>query len=198
MQDATLQNSNNNAVISNNGTVTITNGTVASKSTNTSAINNNSGAKLYINGGRIVATGDRQAVYNESGGYVEISGDSYLCSSITVTGDRGTVHNLAGGIMVIKGGTIVSTTNQALYNQGTLTIGEKDGSINTTSPVFQGVTYGIKSTVDFNFYDGIAKGQNKAIENESKVTGKEDNSIITHNTETIENNEYDTAFLIEN
>ena len=195
MQDCTLQNSTNGAVISNNGTVTITNGSVASNSGNTSAINNNKGSKLYINGGRIVATGNRQAVYND-GGYVEITGDSYLSSSITDgSKERGTVHNLNGGTMIITGGTIVSTTKQALYNEATLTIGEKDGNINSTTPVFQGVTNGIKSTVNFKFYDGIAKGKGKAIENESKVADKEDNSVIGHGEETIDNEVYKTAYL---
>ena len=195
LEGTTLQNVNNNAVITNNGTITITNGSVASTSTNTSAINNKAGSKLYVNGGRIIATGDRQAIYNESGGYVEISGDAYLSSSITASGDRGTVHNLDGATMVIKGGTIVSTTSQALFNQGTLTIGEKDGNINSTSPVFQGVTNGIKSTVNFNFYDGIAKGQNKAIENESKIADKEDDSTLAYGEETIDDVVYKTAYL---
>ena len=194
IQDCTLTNANTNAVITNNGTVTITGGTVETNSPKTSAINNNSGAKLYINGARIVATGDRQAIYNDKG-YVEISGDSYLCSSITATGERGTVQNLAGSTMVITGGTIVSTTNQALYNQGTLTIGTKDGSIDITSPAFIGVTNGIKSTTNFNFYDGIAKGKTAAIENESKVSDKEDGSSIVHGTEIIDEEEYKTAYL---
>ena len=195
LEGTTLQNTSTDAVITNNGTVTITNGSIASTSPRTSAINNKNGSKLYINGGRIIATGDRQAVYNESGGYVEISGDAYLSSSITASGDRGTVHNLSGGTMVIKGGTIVSTTNQALFNQGTLTIGEKDGNINNASPVFQGVTNGIKSTVNFNFYDGIAKGKDNAIVNESKIADKEENSAITHGEETIDDVDYKTAYL---
>ena len=199
LEGVTLQNTNTNAVITNNGTVTITNGSVATNSPKTSAINNNAGSKLYINGGRIIATGDRQAVYND-GGYVEISGDSYLCSSITDSSkERGTVHNLSGGTMIIKGGTIVSTTQQALYNDsGTLIIGEKDGNINSTSPIFQGVTNGIKSKTNFEFYDGIAKGGQKGIENESKVSQKEDNSVIAHSTETIDGVEYKTAYLTEN
>lgn len=199
LQGSTLQNVNTNAVITNNGTVTITNGSVATNSPKTSAINNNAGSKLYINGGRIIATGNRQAVYND-GGYVEITGDSYLSSSITDNSkERGTVHNLSGGTMIIKGGTIVSTTKQALYNDsGTLIIGEKDGNINSTTPVFQGVTNGIKSKVNFEFYDGIAKGGQKAIENESKVSDKEENSVIAHGTETIDEVEYKTAYLTDN
>lgn len=199
LQGSTLQNVSNSAVITNNGTVTITNGSVATNSANTSAINNNAGSKLYINGGRIIATGNRQAVYND-GGYVEITGDSYLSSSITDNSkERGTVHNLSGGTMIIKGGTIVSTTKQALYNDsGTLIIGEKDGNINSTTPVFQGVTNGIKSKVNFEFYDGIAKGGQKAIENESKVSDKEENSVIAHGTETIDEVEYKTAYLTDN
>lgn len=194
IQDCTLSNTNTNAVITNNGTVTITNGTVATDSPKTSAINNNSGAKLYVNGGRIVASGDRQAIYNDKG-YVEISGDAYLYSKITVSGDRGTVQNQAGSTMLITGGTIVSATSHALFNQGTLTIGVKDGNIDTTTPAFIGSTYGIKSTTNFNLYDGIMKGKTAGIENEAKVTGKEVDSQIEHGTETIDNESYNTAFL---
>lgn len=194
IEGCTLSNTNTNAVITNNGTVTITNGTVTTDSPKTSAINNNSGARLYVNGGRIVATGDRQAIYNDKG-YVEISGDSYLSSAITASGDRGTVQNQAGSTMVITGGTIVSTTSHALYNQGTLTIGTQDGNIDATTPSFTGKTYGIKSTTNFNYYDGIFKGQTSAIENEAKVANKEAGSSIAHGTETIDEVEYKTAFL---
>ena len=97
--------------------------------------------------------------------------------------------------MIITGGTIVSTTKQALYNEATLTIGIKDGSIDATTPVFQGVTNGIKSTVNFNFYDGIAKGKDNAIVNESKIADKEENSAIAHGEETIDDVDYKTAYL---
>lgn len=194
IEGCTLSNTNTNAVITNNGTVTITNGTVASDSPKTSAINNNSGARLYVNGGRIVATGDRQAIYNDKG-YVEISGDSYLSSAITASGDRGTVQNQAGSTMVITGGTIVSTTSHALYNQGTLTIGVEDGNIDVTTPSFTGKTYGIKSTTNFDYYDGIFKGQTAGIQNESKVANKEAGSSIVHGTEIIDGVEYKTAYL---
>ena len=46
-------------------------------------------------------------------------------------------------------------------NKGTLNLGTKDGTINSTSPDIQGATYGIKNSGNgtvFNFYDGIVKG----------------------------------------
>ena len=194
----TINNKTSYSVITNNGTVEITNGNILTKSTTASAINNNKNATILISGGNIIATGQRQAFYND-GGTAEITGSAYLCSSITSTDkERGTVHNLAGSTLKITGGTIVSTTNKALYNLGTLTIGTKDGNINTTSPVFQGATNGIKSTTNFNFYDGIAKGKTKAIENENKISDKEDNSVITHVSETIDSDTYDTAYLTQN
>ena len=193
-QDYTLCNNSNAAVVTNNGTIKIFNGTITTTATSASAINNNSKATLIMSGGKIIATGERQAVYND-GGYVEISGNAYLSSKITVSGERGTVQNLASSTMVIKGGTIVSTTNQALYNEGTLTIGIEDGNVNSTSPIFQGATYGIKSTKDFSLYDGIMKGKTAAIANEEKITNKEEGYTLTHETEVIDEVNYDIAYL---
>ena len=193
-QDYTLSNNSNAAVVTNNGTIKIFNGTITTTATSASAINNNSKATLIMSGGKIIATGERQAVYND-GGYVEISGNAYLSSKITVSGERGTVQNLASSTMVIKGGTIVSTTNQALYNEGTLTIGIEDGNVNSTSPIFQGATYGIKSTKDFSLYDGIMKGKTAAIANEEKITNKEEGYTLTHETEVIDEVNYDIAYL---
>lgn len=194
IQNYTIKNNTNSAVITNNGTIAISNGTITTNATTASAINNNQSGKITISGGKVIATGQRQALYNDKG-YAEITGTAYLSSSITATGERGTVQNQASGTMLITGGTIVSTTNQALYNQGLLTIGIEDGDINTTSPVFRGATYGIKSTTNFSLYDGIAKGKKAAIDNESKISKKEEGTQIVHGTETIEDEEYDTAYL---
>ena len=193
LQSYTITNSTNLSVITNGGTIAISNGTIMTTSENAAAVNNNKNATATISGGRIIATGQRQALYND-GGYVEITGTAYLSSSITVSGDRGTVHNLAGSTLVITGGTIISTTNQALYNKGTLTIGIRDGVIDITAPIFQGATYGINSTTNFNFYDGIVKGVTAAFQNEARVTGYEVGSTLAHGTEMIDGVTYKTAY----
>ena len=190
----TINNSTNKSVITNQGITEIISGTITTNSANASAINNDPGGNITISGGSVIATGQRQALYND-GGTVLITGDAYLSSKITATGDRGTVQNLANGTMVITGGTMISTTNLALYNVGTLTIGDKDGTIDTTTPVFQGGQYGIKSTANFNFYDGISKGITGAINTENKIVDMETGAQIAHGTETIDGATYQTAYL---
>ena len=193
-QGHTIRNKGDLSVIKNNGTVKITNGTITSNSNKASAIDNYTDGRLIITGGRVIATGDRQAVYNDKG-YVEISGDAYFESAITSEGNRGTVQNLTGSTMVITGGTIVSKTDVALHNEGTMTIGSKDGNIEQNTPVFQGELYGIRSTKSFTMYDGIAKGITSAINDETKISEIEDNSILEHTSEEIDEKTYDVAFI---
>jgi hypothetical protein len=59
-------------------------------------------------------------------------------------------------------GKIFSTTSSAIYNDetGILTIGEKDGEVNTESPNISGNDYGIYNNQGtINFYDGIIEGK---------------------------------------
>jgi hypothetical protein len=113
--------------------------------------------------------------------------------------------------MYIKGGTIISTKLYAVYNEsGTLVIGEKDGSISTSTPVIQGKTYGIAAHDSFKFYDGIIKGQTAAVgttnntgntptvtidTNETKISEIEDSSEKVNDQETIGNDTYQVLYL---
>ena len=196
-QTYTLSNKGNNKVIDNKGTITITNGELTSSGG--TIIDNQSGGVLKIQGGRLIATGSKQAVYNYGGGRVEISGDVYISSATTgtpggATIERATVQNLANGTMTITGGTIVGTNQQAVSNSGNLTIGTKDGSIDTTTPIFRGKTYGIKSEGTLNFYDGIAKGITGAIS--GTINDKETNSQIQNGSEVIGTDTYITGYLV--
>ena len=156
------------------GTLEVSDGTI-SADTSQGLINVKSTGKLYISGGSIIATGNRQAVYND-GGYVEISGDAYLESKAQAT--RGTVQNhTSGGTIKIIGGEILSTTTNAVYNEaGTLIVGQEDGVVDTV-PVMTGASYGIQTKVNYQFYDGIAKGKNKGINDESKITDHEAGAV---------------------
>ena len=198
LQNHTMRNTVTTAVIENNGTVTVTNGTITSN-VNTAVINNNLGGHLTIDGASIISTGTRQAIYNNGGGTVEIKGNAYLSS--TATGkptnssmERGTVQNLANGILIISGGTIIGVNQQAVSNEGTLTIGTTGGGVSITVPEIRGKTYGVKSTSTFNFYDGILKGitdpVNGSISNVETGYQKEDS------TEVIDGKTYKTAYLI--
>ena len=184
-----ISNKTNLSVITNGGTVVISNGYIISNSENASAINNNSGAKLYFTGGTINASGLRQAIYND-GGTVYISGTAYLTASAT---ERATLQNLSNGTVYITGGTIVSVKQQAVKNDGTMTIGVKDGSIDTTTPVLQGKTYGITTTGTLNFYDGVIKGQTNPVS--GTITEIEDNATQLTTTEQINGYTYKRLFL---
>ena len=193
LQSYTLSNNGNGAVITNNGTIRISNGTISSTSTNTSAINNNSTGTIIISGGNIIATGARQAVYND-GGTVQITGNAYLSGSAK---ERATVQNLSNGTMTITGGTIISTRQQAVNNvAGTVTIGNKDGNVSTSSPVLQGATYGLTNanTHTFNYYDGIIKGKTGAIS--GAISDLEVDYEKEESTEVIDGETYHTAYLV--
>ena len=191
LSGVTLTADNNQPVINNKGTTTITNGTIKSNQNNYAAIDNKQNAKLYVTGGTIEATGERQAIYNERG-YVEISGNPHLSSQAP---ERSTVQNIAASTMVIKGGTIISYTQQAVNNLGTMTIGTKDGTINTDLPNMQGNTYGIINEGTLKFYDGIAKGITGSIT--GTISEIEDNSHRTTSTEVISGTTYITEYLEE-
>ena len=95
--------------------------------------------------------------------------------------------------MTITGGVIISTNQQAVKNEGTLTIGTKDGSISVTTPDLRGETYGITTTNTFKFYDGVLKGRTDSIS--GSITEMETNSTIVNTTEVISGNIYQKTYL---
>lgn len=176
---------NDNKVISNNGRVLLTNGTIKCTAGANGAINNeNTGTVLIIDGATIEATdqSQRQAVWN-NGGRLEITGNSVLSS---VYSKRATVHNLNNGTTIITSGTITSTGAYAVYNEsGSLTIGSKDGVINTAAPTIQGQTYGViaKNNNPYNFYDGTISGKTYATGRTSN--GGKEPTVVTDTNETM-------------
>ena len=191
LQSYVLSSPGDNAVIVNKGRCQIISGTILTNSSRTSAINNEATGNLMITGGSILATGLRQAIYND-GGVVTIMGNAYLEAK---TGIRATVQNHnSNGSIVITGGTIVSPNFSAVYNEaGTLIVGEKDGNINVTKPVFEGAIYGINNDATFKFYDGIVKGIAGAIS--GTIAEKEQNSTIVNITQVQGEVTYNVAYL---
>ena len=189
-------------VIENNGgTINITGGTLSCNS-KAAVINNNNNSTLNMSGGRIIGTNTfkGQAIYN-NGGTANISGTAYLENNSQTGGNgRAALHNNAGTV-IITGGTIISKANAAVKNNATMTIGTDDGSIDITSPVMQGNLYGLETVKDktVTIYDGIFKGKgttaDKAISNESYTS--HGTMVITHDTETIDGNQYDVAYLVD-
>ncbi len=137
-----------------NATLELANGTVTSGIAS-GMINVNSGGVLKVNDDATLnMTGTRQAIYVDSGTVYVLGG------TITNKKDRAAIHVINNGTAIITGGTITSTNAYALYNEsGTMTIGEKDGTIDTTKPIIQGKTYGIVAKSSYKFYDGIIMGE---------------------------------------
>ena len=181
------------------GTINITGGELSCNSQ--AAVINANGGTLNISGGRIIGSNTKkgQAIYN-NGGTTTISGDAYLeNNSQSGTKDgRSTITNNAGTVNIL-GGTIISINNAAAKNNDVMTIGYDDGTIDNTSPVLQGNTYGLEivSGKTVTIYDGIFKGKvstnNKAISDETYTTIGTNQFV--HGTETIDNVQYTTAYL---
>ena len=122
-------------------------------------------AKLYIYGGTINSKGHgiyvwqdpahniTQATVDMRGGIINAGDNGLICSS--------------NSEILIKSGTIIGKKHYGvamMNNMGTLTIGTPGGTPSTSVPEIQGKTYGIEG--NFNFYDGIIKGQIYALVND--------------------------------
>ena len=193
------------STIKNNGTLELRNGTIAGSCTQKATVENT--ATLNVYDVRIENNLDRQALYN-SGGTATIYDGAYLTS---IAPERSTLHNLNTGTVTILGGTIVSDNLYAIYNEkGNLTIGVKDGSVDSTKPVIQGNTYGIAANYTYKFYDGIIKGGTDPLgttsntgntptvttdTNKTKVSEIENNTDYLTGTEEIDSTTYNTITL---
>ena len=193
------------STIKNNGTLELRNGTIAGSCTQKATVENTATLKIYDV--RIENNLDRQALYN-SGGTATIYDGAYLTS---IAPERSTLHNLNTGTVTILGGTIVSDNLYAIYNEkGNLTIGVKDGSVDSTKPVIQGNTYGIAANNTYKFYDGIIKGITASLgttsntgntptvttdTNKTKVSEIETNTAYLTGTEEIDSTTYNTITL---
>ena len=179
----TISNSGNNAIISNDGIVTIVGGNLLTTA-DTAGINHNSGT-LNITGGNLVSNGTRQVIYI-TGGVVNISGDAYISS--TATGkpqpsalSRGAIQVLPDGELNVTGGTIIGVNQYGIANEGITTIGNSEDDIDATSPVIEGNTDGIRNVGTLNFYDGIIRGKDNAINGD--VTDQVEGAIIIDGTD---------------
>ena len=175
-----ISNNGTNPVFYNSGTIKIHDGTITCNSTH-GAINNEATGVLYMSGGSVLATGTRQAIYN-NGGTIIISGNAYLSS---VSNQRATITNMQGSTATIVGGTIISTRMSGIDNSGSLTIGLKDGSVDSSTPSIRGYNYGVNTTTNIDFYDGIIKGRLDAFSDESLIADIETNKDFIRLTEKI-------------
>ena len=202
--------SKNNAGISNDGTLTIDKGTITGYSY---GIYQGGNGTVTVNGGTITAktiTGIRTYTGNVkvTGGTINAQGkyqDGIWTSktgNIVVTGgtinggDNGVVTTSTGNI-TITGGTINATVENAIRgNTGsTITIGNNQDAVSTTSPVIFSTQKGVvKNGSTFNFYDGIIKAPTGATIT-GTVTATPTGYSVVNGSETINNIEYQTAYL---
>lgn len=191
LNDNTISNSGDNPVLENDGKLTLVGGTITSDA-DFAAINQKAGT-LNVDGVHILCTGTRQTLYI-TGGVTNITGDAYLSSETEGTPPntsmpRAAVQVLSAGTLNVQSGTIIATKQHGISNEGILTIGTKDGTIDATQPVIIGKIYGVNTTGTFNFYDGIIKGETSVIN--GTITEQEDNSNLVNGTE----GDYYTAYL---
>lgn len=204
LQNYTITNTTGPATITNSGKIEIQNGTIT-KDANVAyaVIDNNSGGTLKITGGSVIGVGTfkGQAIYNCS--TLEISGNAYIYAEAT---NRDTVTSVNGGTTVITGGTIISENQSAVSNVqylssgrdgGIIIIGTQDGLADITTPVIQGKVYGVHAIADsVELYDGILKGDNLAINDQTYITAIEPICSIDTGTEVIGSDTYETLFLV--
>ena len=187
-------------VFTNKGKLSISSGNIVQNAV-AAAINNENNGEFVMTGGSITSTGERAAVYNINNGKASISGNSTLTSNASgtykynnVNIDRGTIMNMNNTTeTIITGGNIICTKSYAISNVGTITLGVKDdGIINAVDPMIRGKGYGIKNTNIFNYYDGIIKGINDAVN--GSISDQQTQNII-NGTEQIDDNTYRTIHL---
>ncbi|MBQ2937678.1 MAG: hypothetical protein IJE05_02185, partial [Clostridia bacterium] len=135
------------------GTIIIDDGKVSTTDTSSYGIYNNSTGTITINNGEIVAsTSYSRGIYMKSGAVIMTGG--------TITSSSYGIDNY-NGIVTMTGG-IISSNSDGIYNSstGTISIGEKDGTVNDASPSITSTQYGVynNSSGKFNFYDGIIEG----------------------------------------
>ena len=204
ISDGTISSVSGTAV--NADTVTISGGRIESNTGNAVFIDSNgtiSGGNISsINGnavstrGRPTITGGTLTSTNGSALYADFY-SSPIVSGGTLISENSTAIVLTKGYSVtITGGTIKGKIHGVYENKssGSIVLGVEDGQVSTTSPVIIGEQEGVHvDSGNFSFYDGIVKGKDYSYS--GTVTKIEDSYIVKDDTETIESNLYQIAYL---
>jgi hypothetical protein len=96
--------------------------------------------------------------------------------------------------MVILGGTIESKGFVGILNESSaqsLVIGEQGNGIHQTNPTIRGANYGVDTSANIEFYDGVLMGVSGAINNQSRI-GDNHDGTLTSGTEEINGITYQT------
>ena len=193
--------------ISGGGNITLENGTVTGTQTgiicNTNSVVNIKGGKIQGN----TAVDVSGATINIEDGQIEGEGYGIKSNSSIVNVKNGNIIGKSGygigqifGTTQITGGNIKGTYG-VVNKSGTCIIGTKDGKIKQETPIIIGEKCGIEQGVEwrklgiFQYYDGKIAGQTKAID--GSVNEVEEEKQIQINTETIDEQEYQVASLVD-
>ena len=154
---------------------------------------------LAIKGGTITAnsTGNGNAIgvyskkNNSSPAIRTISNGTITATTNTGTG-YGYYTNHSSNI---TGGTIRGKTYGISSSDTTVTIGNNDGEISTTSPDIAGGSYGLYSG-SYNYYDGVLRGGIMAYP-DGIVRDAPNNAVLHIEQQTIDGVNYDTRWLTQ-
>ncbi len=193
-----IYNKGEGTIIVTNGNIKVTGYNVGWGSAYGYVIYNEGTGSAILKGGTITAEGSgyRYGIYNKGTGTITIESGDIKCSEISNSGTMSmTGGTITGGIsnsgtVTITGGSI-SGSSYGIKNSnatGKITLGEKNGEVNTDAPVIECTSsgsYGIDNSQNgiFNFYDGRIIGrENKSI-NGAVSDKEEEYSIVKYTHE---------------
>lgn len=146
-KNASLYNSNSAIENFTSGQMNIDNGEIYSEQSDSSTLKNS--GNLVIDGGNIVSQ-NGTAIYNNG---------TMQMSNVSLSGSKVILENIDLGNSTLGDNVTITATDTAIkHSGGGLTIGIDDGVVSTTNPSITGVNYGINSTANINFNDGIITG----------------------------------------
>ncbi|MDR0979165.1 MAG: InlB B-repeat-containing protein [Lachnospiraceae bacterium] len=135
-------------------------GKLESTSSSNYAIQITGTSVLEINGGEVVSR--YHGIHISSNATLMMTGGEVCSEQIGIRMDSKTAT------ATITGGTVSSVATgsskySAIYNEGTLTLGDNATRVSTINPEITGTSYGVENTGTFKFYDGIIRGPSGAI-----------------------------------
>ncbi|MBQ4030637.1 MAG: InlB B-repeat-containing protein [Bacilli bacterium] len=189
-------NASGSSVYGEGGTFTMNGGKMTSAGT---GVHFYSGATININGGEIYSNGTAVYLCTYPAGILNITGGK-IHGDNTGVGMSNYYAYSASGTATITGGEISGGTYGIDARSGTLNLGVDDGDISITKPSIIGGTYGVyishgSTPLTVNFYDGILKG--KTDNYFGVIDNTAEHTIIKEDTETIDEELYQTAYLIQ-
>ena len=181
--------------LENKGTANISGGTII-------------GGNAVFNYDYLEISGTANIIGNSQGGTgISNDGRTYgtpatlVMTGGTVEGGNLGIYMFYSSTATITGGTVIGTNYEGIHNYaGAVTIGSLDSSLNNSSPVLIGASYGYYGSncdTSVNLYNGIMKAKyNYAMYTSCGSTTYRDGYNLTNSTEQVNGVMYNTAYLI--